>query len=281
MIAARASPSVDVMACRDGRTSQSSEVAHPTLIYCEHMENTVPAEINGREMQIRRGDCFVLPAGTVVQADASLAFDRTVVLDGAEAWIVAFVVAFPKDASLGVGRIRVPSAEREHWGNRLERLQHELTRQAPRSREATQALLTLLAVDAARYVGSCLPKALPSRRVVAEVFGHINAHLAAPISLRAIADALHFSPAYLTDLMKRETGRPLASWIIELRLQRAEHLLLQTDQPISEIAASVGYGDANSFGRAFTKRRGVSPLQWRRQHLLAARTARRERHRVE
>jgi YesN/AraC family two-component response regulator len=143
--------------------------------------------------------------------------------------------------------------------------------QAFRGREAARALLTLFAVDAARYAEPSAPTAFSGRSVVAEVLRHINDHIAAPISLREIANAVHFSPAYLTDLMKRETGRPVVSWIIELRLRRAEHLLSQTDQPISQITAAVGYVDANSFGRAFTKRRGLSPWQWRRLNGLAAR----------
>lgn len=245
------------------------------LLYCQQIETTGTAEIIGRPVQVRAGDCFVLPAGSAVHEEAWPRFDRVVALDAAEAWIAAFVTEFPKDTALGIGHIIVPVADRHHWGERLERLHHELTRHAPRSREAAQALLTLLAVDAARYVGWSAP-ALPPRRVVAEVFRHINDHLAAPISLRDIAHAVNFSPAYLTDLMKRETGRPIVSWIIELRMQRAEHLLAQTDQPISQIAATVGYGDANSFGRAFTKRRGVSPWQWRRRLQFAVRSAPRE-----
>jgi AraC-like DNA-binding protein len=78
----------------------------------------------------------------------------------------------------------------------------------------------------------------------------------------------------LTDLVKRETGRPIVSWIIELRLHRAAQLLSHTDLSISQIAARVGYGDANSFGRAFTKRRGLSPWQWRRRYQSGVKTER-------
>jgi AraC-like DNA-binding protein len=273
MIAARASPRAESAPSRCDGTNRTRDLLQPTLLYCERIEKAGTAEINGRTLEVSGGDCFVLPAGSVVHDDTWLNFDRAVVLHRAEAGTVAFVNEFPRDAALGIGRVTVPIADRRRWGDRLERLQYEMTAQAPRSREAAQALLTLLAVDAARYVGCSVPTALPPRRVVAEVFRHINEHLAAPISLRDIANAVNFSPAYLTDLMKRETGRPIVSWIIELRMQRAEHLLAQTDQPISQIAATVGYGDANSFGRAFTKRRGVSPWQWRRRLQFAARSA--------
>jgi AraC-like DNA-binding protein len=267
------SPRVPSSEGQTRRRSRREHLSHPTLLYCEHNDKAGTTEINARAVEIRAGDCLVLPARSVVQTNLWLRVDRAVALDLAEGWIATFVAQFPRDAALGIGRIAVPESDRQRWGILLERLHHELTAQAPRGREAAQALLTLLAVDAARYAGPSAPSAFPARRVVAEVFQHINDHLTAPISLREIADAVSFSPAYLTDLMKRETGRPIVSWIIELRLERAEHLLSGTEQPISLIAATVGYGDANSFGRAFTKRRGVSPWQWRRRYHLAARSA--------
>jgi AraC-like DNA-binding protein len=245
-------------------TKRREHLAHPMLLYCERNENTEAVVINGRAVQVRSGDCLVLPVRCVVHEHAWRHFDCTLTLDVADAWIATFVGEFPKDAALGIGRITVPEADRQSWKDRLDRLHYELTMQATRGREAAHALLTLFTVDAVRYAAPSMPTRFSARRVVTEVFRHINDHIGTPISLREIANAVNFSPAYLTDLMKRETGRPVVSWIIELRLERAGQLLLQTDLPISEIATTVGYGDANSFGRAFTKRRGLSPWQWRR-----------------
>ncbi len=264
------------------------ELSNATVLYCEQRASRESIVINRRSLEIGSGDCLVLPAGSVAQPEALLRFDVTVVLslpkpaahdpkpfgrrstDVAETSIARFVAQFPQDPTLGVGRVTVPHADRQRWRTRLEQLRHELTAHALRGVEAAQALLTLCAVDAARYAEPAIPSALSARRVVADVFAYINEHLVAPIGLREIADAVNFSPAYLTNLMKRETGRPIGSWIIELRLRRAEHLLSQTDQPIALIAATVGYIDANSFGRAFTKRRGLSPWQWRRKHACTA-----------
>jgi AraC-like DNA-binding protein len=255
-------------------TGRREVLVHPTLLYAERCASPEPIELNGRGVEIASGDCLVLGAGCSVQENASSLFDRTVTLNAVVPSIATFVAEFPKDVALGIGRITVPERDRARWGEALARLHHELTTQALRGREAAQALLTLLAVDAARYVGPIGPPPLSPRRVVAEVFAHINEHIAAPISLREIANAVNFSPAYLTDLVKRETGRPIVSWIIELRLHRAAQLLSHTDLSISQIAARVGYGDANSFGRAFTKRRGLSPWQWRRRYQSGVKTER-------
>jgi AraC-like DNA-binding protein len=274
MIALRSDPSEVAPAARCVGMGRREFLTHPTLLYLERCESVRTIELNGRIVEVVAGDCLVLAAGSAVQEHATTFFDRTVTLDAVAASIATFVAEFPKDIALGIGRVTVPECDRARWREALERLHLELTTQAARSAEAVHAILTLLAIDAARYAGPIGPASLSARRVVAEVFAHINDNIAAPISLREIANAVNFSPAYLTDLVKRETGRPIVSWIIELRLQRADQLLSQTDLPISQIAASVGYGDANSFGRAFTKRRGVSPWQWRRRYQFTARATR-------
>ena len=279
----------------DGRDDDRRGVAlsKPALLFFERRMSREIITINGRSVEVGDGDCLVLPTGSVVQREALRRIDFSIALslpkplsahdlnlkrfgrrstDSAETAIARFIAQFPQDPMVGIGRVTVPHVDRQRWRTRLEELRHELTTHAPRGFEAAQALLTLCAVDAARYAVPAAPTGL-SRRVVGAVFAYINEHLAAPIGLREIADAVNFSPAYLTNLIKRETGRPIGSWIIELRLRRAEHLLSHTDEPIALVGAAVGYVDANSFGRAFTKRRGMSPWQWRRQHAPTASAA--------
>jgi AraC-like DNA-binding protein len=260
-------------------------VLHPTLVFFAGDERAARIEINGRDVPLQTGDCFMLPTGAAVRGESldstavAVALDVTALrfahdtpvttYDAVRASIATFADEFPMDDALDVGRIAVPKGFRARWKERLERLRFELTTLAPRSGEAVQALLTLCAVDVARYASPVYQTPRSSRQVVLDVFRYINERLAEPIGLREIASAVNFSPAYLTDLVKRETGRPIVSWIIELRMRRAEQLLSKTDKPIADIAATVGYTDANSFGRAFTKRRGLSPWQWRRQYVQA------------
>jgi AraC-like DNA-binding protein len=51
----------------------------------------------------------------------------------------------------------------------------------------------------------------------------------------------------------------------DLRLSRARHLLAAGDAPIAEIAFAVGYPDQSSFTRAFSRRSGTAPGEWRRR----------------
>lgn len=64
----------------------------------------------------------------------------------------------------------------------------------------------------------------------------------------------------------REQGTTLAREIASLRARRAQAALLESNQPISEIAESVGFRDPSVFSRAFKKWTGQSPQKYRQNH---------------
>jgi AraC-like DNA-binding protein len=104
---------------------------------------------------------------------------------------------------------------------------------------------------------------LSSCNQVKAVFQFITAHYNQPISLCDVAKAVGYSPAYLTDLVRRETGQTVNQWIIEYRLTKASCLLLETNQTVSEIAETVGYQHINYFFRQFRRHYGTTPQVWR------------------
>lgn len=55
----------------------------------------------------------------------------------------------------------------------------------------------------------------------------------------------------------------IAEYIRTLRLQQAQTLLKESDIPITEIAASVGFDDYNYFRRVFKKETGCSAKKYR------------------
>ena len=79
--------------------------------------------------------------------------------------------------------------------------------------------------------------------------------------------------AALCGIDKRRLSRKLQSKgttinkeIAFLRQERATSALVNSDQPISEVAAKVGFGDATVFSRAFKNWTGQSPQQYRKTH---------------
>ncbi len=105
----------------------------------------------------------------------------------------------------------------------------------------------------------------PDDPKLANVFQFIEAHYHQPLSLNDVAQAVGYSPAYLTNLVQTHTGRTVKQWIIERRMAQARQLLTETDQSIRTISEASGYGDAGYFTRQFRQCHGVSPQLWRRE----------------
>ena len=59
------------------------------------------------------------------------------------------------------------------------------------------------------------------------------------------------------------TGRAPSEYVLERRLERIERLLLATDMSVVAIAAATGFADANYLSKAFRRRRGMAPLEYR------------------
>ena len=97
------------------------------------------------------------------------------------------------------------------------------------------------------------------------VMRHIEENLAAPLSIYSVAEAAHVSPNYLSQLLKKHTGLAFVEWVTANRMERAKHMLVHTDERVSEIAKAVGFSDEAYFTRRFTQRFQLSPSKFRRQ----------------
>lgn len=110
---------------------------------------------------------------------------------------------------------------------------------------------------------------LPNIPEFSEVFKFIEANYNQGITLCDVAKAVGYSPAYLTNKIKQETGRTVNRWIIERRMAQALFLLRSTNQLVEEIAVAVGYQNTCYFFRQFRQYQGTTPQAWREKHLLA------------
>lgn len=98
------------------------------------------------------------------------------------------------------------------------------------------------------------------------VLAFIEANYSEPLSLQVVADALGYSPAYLTNLIRKLTGKTIQQWIRDVRMRHARDLMIRTEAPIKQIAMMVGYSDPNYFVRHFRKLYDVPPTTWRQMN---------------
>ncbi|CAB1370631.1 helix-turn-helix domain-containing protein [Denitratisoma oestradiolicum] len=97
---------------------------------------------------------------------------------------------------------------------------------------------------------------------------HISAHLPDPqMGVASIAAALGLSSRHVHTLMEA-TGKTLARYILEQRLERSMKALgnpLLAHLTITEIAMQWGFNDMSHFSRVFRSRYGESPRVWRQR----------------
>lgn len=84
-------------------------------------------------------------------------------------------------------------------------------------------------------------------------------------SIAVIAAEAGVTPAYLCRLFRRYDRMTPGAWLRRRSLQSAADALLQTSEPVTAIAARLGYSDAFHFSRAFKRLFGIAPLPYRRQ----------------
>lgn len=83
------------------------------------------------------------------------------------------------------------------------------------------------------------------------------------LSIRDISEHVDLSGSYICTLFKNATGSTLNQYISDYRIERAKELLKNPRNKISDISYAVGYSDGNYFGKAFKKRVGLSPSEYR------------------
>ncbi len=92
------------------------------------------------------------------------------------------------------------------------------------------------------------------------------------ISLESVGDILGINPSYLSVLFKKSTGINFVDYISDLRINAAKELLKDPLKPNSEIARNVGYESSSYFARAFKKKTGMTPTDFRKKSALEVRT---------
>lgn len=79
-----------------------------------------------------------------------------------------------------------------------------------------------------------------------------------------LARLLNYNGSYLNSIVQRRTGLCLFDYGMTFCFQKAEHLLRETDLPVSEIALQLKFTNRTHFYNLFRKKYGVTPQEWRK-----------------
>jgi len=105
--------------------------------------------------------------------------------------------------------------------------------------------------------------AAPQERI-ARAIDYIESQFDKELSLSQVASAVCVSAGHLAHIFKASTGMSLFDYLLNFRIDKARHLLRNTDLSISESAFACGFNDSAYFSRAFKKITGQTPRQFRK-----------------
>ncbi len=98
----------------------------------------------------------------------------------------------------------------------------------------------------------------------------IHTHLNDDLSVEALAVRACLCPRHFSRRFKAEFGTSPADFVERLRLDEARRRLSNGDNSVENVGLSVGFKSADAFRRAFERRLGVSPSDYRRRFSSAA-----------
>jgi AraC family transcriptional regulator len=99
-----------------------------------------------------------------------------------------------------------------------------------------------------------------------KVVSYICENLERSIQTRQLAEVINLSASYFTRAFKVSFGVVPSLYVTRLRIERAQQLLVETQDPICQIALSCGFSDQAHLSKRFREHVQDTPHRWRRQH---------------
>ncbi|HTI00566.1 MAG TPA: DJ-1/PfpI family protein [Acidisoma sp.] len=104
------------------------------------------------------------------------------------------------------------------------------------------------------------------RAALQEVQRWVAAYPALDHSVSALAERMKVSPRHFARMFRADLGMTPAVWVEMARVEAARRLLEEGRQMPKQVAAACGFADADVLRRAFLRRVGVTPAEYRRRH---------------
>ena len=125
----------------------------------------------------------------------------------------------------------------------------------------------IIGTAACYYSAKFHRSSIPNASKISKIVDYLNRHYSEAISIQDIPNLINISSATFhrtfTAVMNVTPGRYLSS----LRINHARHLLETTDLTITNIAQECGFYDHSHFVRIFRHEHGITPGEYRHQHL--------------
>lgn len=102
-----------------------------------------------------------------------------------------------------------------------------------------------------------------AKRDIQQIKAYVDEHYKEKITLDLVSETFFINKYYLARLFKEQYGMSLNTYLQQVRITHAKHMLRFTDEKIETIGMECGMGELSYFSRIFKKVEGVSPREYR------------------
>jgi AraC family transcriptional regulator len=157
----------------------------------------------------------------------------------------------------------------------LDNVRRAMERNPGAARAAVLQLVTSLTPPAAVEPATARGGLAPWQKRKADRY--LREHLDRPVRLSAVAEQVALSVSHFSRAFKESFGTTPHMHMVRLRLERAQQLMLTTEEPLSQIASACGLADQAHLSKLFRRLVGETPNAWRRRNLTDAQAEARSR----
>lgn len=127
-----------------------------------------------------------------------------------------------------------------------------------------QSLSCQLAVNILRQCKQKAPvQKKTSNKAIQQAIDFLHANYNQDFALDDIARTVSYSSFHFIRLFREHTGQTPFKYLLDLKLEKAQHLLQETGKSINEICFEIGFNNRSHFSTAFKRKYGFSPSQYR------------------
>lgn len=161
----------------------------------------------------------------------------------------------------------VAKLDQSGLGDRVDQLQTTWQFTPRLTSEKCRAAGTLLRMFG-RYLEECGKQEMQARESKrSALLIKIEAFLAESrpdqVSLKEVAMRVNLSPCHFCAVFKKQTGVTFSQYRLKLRMEKARDLLSDPERRVSDVAFEAGFESIPYFNRAFRRRFGCSPSEFR------------------
>ena len=228
---------------------------------------------NDRMLTLQKGDLLIYSPGVQIRIingsknyhSVCLIMDELALLEIPAVRNVVHT-AYQPIAELGRPIIHLNDEQAAHFWQHMQeivRYQHSSHRYL---HEALRTLFTQFVLDLMDAMAQNIGPGQVSERTTEQFIAFmrlLNQNFIEHHDIAFYADLLHITTIHLSRIVRRVTGRTVVDYINQMLLMEASWLLRSTDLPLADIAERLHFSDQSSFGRFFTRMKGVNPKRYR------------------